>query len=163
MNRLVPDSVVVPSGIETADFHLRMLTVNDLVKDYDAVMSSVDHLRGVFGPNDRWPEDDLTIEQDLIDLGWHQQEFQNGSSFAFTVMNPSETRCLGCVYVYPSEKVGYDAMVILWVRQSELSKGLDEKLFSTVKNWLSKDWWFKTFAFPGREISWAEWDSLPKK
>jgi hypothetical protein len=32
------------------DFTLRMLTVNDLVKDYDAVMSSVPRLKGSMRP-----------------------------------------------------------------------------------------------------------------
>jgi len=163
MKRFAPDSVTVPAGIETEDFRIRVLTINDVVRDYDAVMSSIDHLRGVFGPGSSWPSADLTLEQDLIDLGWHQKEFQNGSSFAYTVMSLDESRCLGCVYVYPSEKAGYDARVILWVRQSEIREGLDEKLFSAVKIWLSEEWWFTEAAFPGRELSWQEWESLPDK
>jgi len=163
MKRFVPESAIIPVGIETEDFRIRALTINDVVKDYDAVMSSIDHLRGVFGPGSTWPSADLTLEQDLIDLGWHQKEFQLGSSFAYTVMSLDESRCLGCVYVDPSEKAVYDAQVILWVRQSEVSKGLDEKLFSTAKTWLSKQWWFTRVAFPGRELSWQEWDLLPDK
>ncbi len=161
MKRFAPDSVIIPSGIETKDFRIRILTINDVVKDYDAVMSSIDHLRGVFGPSSSWPSADLTLEQDFIDLGWHQKEFQIRSSFAYTVMSLDESRCLGCVYVDPSEKASYDAKVILWVRQSEIRKGLDEKLFSTVKIWLSEEWWFTTVAFPGRQLSWQEWESLP--
>lgn len=38
----------IPDVLETDKFRLRMLTVNDVVKDYDAVMTSVDHLQGVF-------------------------------------------------------------------------------------------------------------------
>ena len=163
MKRFAPDSVIIPWGIETKDFRIRILTINDVVKDYDAVMSSIDHLRGVSGPSISWPSADLTLEQDLIDLGWHQKEFQIGSSFAYTVMNLDESRCLGCVYVDPSEKAGYDAKVILWVRQSEIRKGLDEKLFSAVKIWLSEEWWLTTVAFPGRQLSWQEWESLPDK
>lgn len=162
MKRFVPDSVVVPLGLDTQEFRVRVLTINDVLKDYDAVMSSVDHIKGVFGPLDPWPEDDLTIEQDLVDLGWHQKEFEIGSSFAYTVVNLDESKCLGCVYVDPSDKAGYDARVICWVRQSELSNGLDEKLFSTVKKWLSDEWWFANIAFPGRTISWQDWGSLPE-
>jgi hypothetical protein len=163
VKRFAPDSVIIPLGIETKDFRIRILTINDVVKDYDAVMSSSNHLRGIFGPSSSWPSADLTLEQDLIDLGWHQKEFQIGSSFAYTVMSLDESSCLGCVYIDPSEKAGYDAKVILWVRQSEIRKGLDEKLFSAVKIWLSEEWWFATVAFPGRQLSWQEWDSLPDK
>ena len=90
---------------ETKDFRIRNLTINDVVKDYDAVMSSIEHLRGVLGPSRVWPSADLTFEQDLIDLGWHQKEFQIRSSFTYTVMSLDESKCLGCVYIYPSEKV----------------------------------------------------------
>ena len=104
----VPSAFKVPETLETRQFRLRMLTVNDVVKDYDAVMTSVEHLRGVFGPQSAWPAEDLTLEQDLIDLGWHQKEFRIRQSFAYTVMNLSETTCLGCVYINPARKRGYD-------------------------------------------------------
>ena len=45
---LVDGSFRVPVGLVTERFRLRMLTINDLVKDYDAVMSSVEHLRNTF-------------------------------------------------------------------------------------------------------------------
>ncbi len=162
MNTFVPVSFSVPSGIETTNFKLRMLTINDLIKDYDAVMTSVDHLKGVFGLESSWPEG-VTLEQDLIDLGWHQKEFQLKRSFAYTLMNLDESRCLGCVYIEPSEKADYDARVILWVRQSELGSGFDDQLFATVKKWLSEKWPFTKPAFPGREITWQHWLSLADK
>jgi hypothetical protein len=162
MNKFAPETVAIPSGIETEDFTVRMLTINDVVKDYDAVMSSVEHLRGVFGSGESWPIG-LTLEKDLIDLGWHQKEFELRSSFAYTVMNLAESRCLGCIYVDPSEKLGYDARVVLWVRRSEIGSGLDERLFLAIKKWLSEKWWFTVVAFPGRELSWQHWESLPDK
>ena len=140
-----------------------MLTVDDVVKDYDAVMTSVNHLKNAFGPNSTWPEEDLTFEQDLIDLGWHQKEFQTRRSFAYTVMNPSESQCLGCVYIDPTRKRGYDAEVYLWVRESELEKGLDPVLFQAVKQWIAKEWPFKKVAFPGREVDWETWGALPEE
>ncbi len=163
MTQFVPDSLTVPAGLETDEFRIRMLTVSDVVKDYDAVMSSVDHLRGVFGPESSWPSADLSLEQDLIDLGWHQKEFQIGRAFAYTVVSLDESRCLGCIYIDPSEKAGYDARIVLWVRASEVARGLDQRLFAAVKNWLAERWWFRSAAFPGRDISWQEWAVLPGK
>lgn len=154
MDKFIPNNFNPPQTLATDEFYLRMLTVSDVVKDYDAVMTSVDHLKGIFGPNILWPKDDLSLEQDLIDLDWHQKEFQKRSSFAYTVMNLEERQCLGCVYILPSENMQYDAMVILWVRKSELANGLDEKLFSAVQNWIVKEWPFKNVAYPGREIAW---------
>jgi len=153
----------VPEKLETDKFRLRMLMVRDVAKDYDAVMTSVDHLQNVFGPDSGWPSIGLTLEQDLIDLGWHQKEFQKRTSFAYTVMNLDESQCLGCVYIDPSEKSGYDAEVYLWVRKSEFDKGLDQVLYDTVKDWVIKEWPFKNAAYPGREIDWDTWESLPEK
>jgi hypothetical protein len=156
----VPADFKVPDLLENQYFRIRMLTVNDVVKDYDAVMTSIEHLRKAFGPDSTWPAEDLSLEQDLIDLGWHQKEFQQRRSFAYTVMNPDESQCLGCVYIYPSTKSEYDAEVYLWVRQSAYDSGLDPTLYETIKNWITKQWPFQKVAYPGREISWAGWESM---
>src|SRR5690348_7102885 len=116
MNSLVPQGFAVPLQLEHEQFILRPLRISDVVKDYDAVMTSIAHLQGVFGPGSKqWPTHDLTFEQDMIDLGWHHKEFQRRSSFAYTVMKPDETICLGCTYIYPSSRQGYDAEAYAWV------------------------------------------------
>ncbi len=156
--KFIPIDFKVPGALETDSFRLRMLTVNDVVKDYDAVMTSIDHLQKTkpFRPNHKWPAKDLTLEQDLIDLGWHQKEFQKRTSFAYTMMNLDETECLGCVYIYPSNNPSYNAIATMWVRQSEVANGLDNVLFSSVKKWIEDDWPFERVAYPGREVDWDE-------
>ena len=86
---------------------------------YEAVMSIVNHLSQVW-PYSNWPES-LTLEQNLIDLAWHQKEFQRRTSFAYTMVTTDEKKVIGCVYFYPTSKSGYDAEVFMWVRESELS------------------------------------------
>jgi hypothetical protein len=125
------------------------LLISDVVKDYDAVRTSIDHLQGVFGEKSKWPSPDLTLEQDLIDLGWHHKEFQRRSSFAFTVMKPDESLCLGCAYIYPSSNVNFEAEAYTWIRKSHAAE-LDQHLFETFKLWLQMSWPFKRVAFPGR-------------
>ncbi|MDX1694065.1 MAG: hypothetical protein R3208_09885 [Ketobacteraceae bacterium] len=158
--QLVPAEFAVPETLFSADFILRPLTIHHLVKDYDAVMSSAERLRGVLGPQTDWPPEDLTLEQDLVDLGWHQREFQMRRSFAYTVLSPDESRCLGCLYIYPSENSSYDAMVVMWVRDGEFRNNLDEALFSTVKQWLRDHWPFSCVAFPGRDTPWSDCNSF---
>ena len=53
MSKLVPKDFQVPEVLETDRLRLRMLTVNDVVKDYDAVMTSIEHLQKTkpFGPD----------------------------------------------------------------------------------------------------------------
>lgn len=153
----VPVDFAVPPTLETDEFRLRMLTVNDVVKDYDAVMTSVAHCKTIWGG--RWPEG-LTLEQNLIDLGWHQKEFQTRRSFAYTVVQPNEARVLGCAYILPTRKRGFDAEVYLWARQSELAGGLEDRLYAAIGGWVASKWPFKSVAYPGRGIPWNAWRAI---
>lgn len=147
----------VPGTLVTDRFRLRMLTVNDVVKDFEAVTTSTEHLHDIWGPG--WP-DGLTLEQNLIDLGWHQKEFQRRRSFAYTVVALDESRVLGCVYIYPTRKTGYDAEVYLWARQSELASGLEAELGKAVKTWLAAKWPFNNAVLPGTDISEEDWGKI---
>ena len=64
---IVPDDFGLPQVLETARMRLRPLTINDAVKDYDAVMTSEERLRKVYDPGGEWPLG-LTLEQDIIEL-----------------------------------------------------------------------------------------------
>ncbi len=160
MRPFVPKDFQVPATLETAEFRLRMLTIHDVVKDFDAVITSVDHLK-IIWPGGKWPEG-LTLEQNLIDLGWHQKEFQIRRSFAYTVVSLSEETVKGCVYIEPTRKSGYDAEAYLWARQSELANGLEERLYNAVREWLDEQWPFENVAFPGRGIPWDRWSEVPE-
>jgi hypothetical protein len=160
MRPFVPPDFIVPTLLETDRFRIRPLTVQDVVKDYEAVMTSREHLRATMGGT--WPRDDLSLEQDLIDLGWHQKEFQIRRSFAYTVVSPDESRVVGCIYVNPTEKTGYDADVTFWVRADQLASGLDQALEAAVLGWLAADWPFEQVGYPGRDLTWEAWVALPE-
>ena len=157
----VPTEFDVPSELVTANFTLRMLSVDDVEKDFEAVVSSAARLSQVW-PDSGWPAG-LTLRQNLIDLGWHEKEFQNRSSFAYTMVAPDESQVLGCVYFYPTDKAEYDVEVFLWVRENEVAADLDEELFKVVQQWVMSHWPFERPAYPGRIINWELWDSLPVK
>jgi RimJ/RimL family protein N-acetyltransferase len=144
----VPDSFEVPQVLETDRFRLRMLSVDDVEKDYEAVMETQEyfHARG-----NSWPREGFTIEENLADLEQHQQEFLARKAFAYTVVTPDERRVLGCVYINPTNGDETDAKVHLWVRKSEQHNGLDSILFQTVKGWLKLSWPFEVVMYPGRE------------
>ena len=163
MNRkpLLPPDIEIPTGLETPKFVLRMLTIHDVIKDYDAVMSSADHLKSTYSNvySRSWP-DGLTLENNLIDLGWHQREFTIRRSFSYKVVSPDESVYLGCIYINPTLKRDYDAMVMMWVRASVLDSGLDDELFNAVKPWITEKWPFERVAYPGRDICADDWKSL---
>jgi hypothetical protein len=140
---LVPDAFEVPLGLEHARFRLRKLTIDDVVKDFEAINERVDH-EGVPQP----PFVD-TIALNLVDLGWHQKEFELRRSFAYTVVAPDESRVLGCVYLNPSQT--HDARVKLWVRRSAFEAGLDPVLEATVREWVARSWPFERVTFAERD------------
>jgi len=140
---LVPDDFALPAGLEHERFRLRMLTVDDVVKDFDAICDRVDH------EGRPQPPFVPTVAQNLVDLGWHQKEFELRRSFAFTVVAPDESEVLGCVYLYPSET--HDARVRLWVRRSAYEAGLDPVLERAVRGWVAADWPFTSVTFEERD------------
>lgn len=155
----VPATFAVPARSDSDGYHLRMLTIEDLDKDFEAVTVSAEKLQGLFGPASDWPAG-VTKREDLIDLAWHEREFTLRRSFAYTVLTPDEQTCLGCVYIFPTEKVSFDAAIFYWARQG-LPDDFELRLGQHVRAWLKSDWPFQRVAFPGRDIEWAAWDALP--
>lgn len=143
---IIPETFTPPAQLVHPQFIARKLCARDVDLDYAAVMSSIDIIRQTRGGN--WPTADLTHEDDLIDLSWHQREFENGSSFAYTVMNLEETECLGCFYLYrpgfrAEAPAGADIDVSFWVTQKAYDAGLYPVLYTALKDWLTKEWPFK--------------------
>jgi hypothetical protein len=153
----LPDDFDVPRLLETDRVRVRPLTIHDVVKDLDALMTSREHLWALFGEAWGWPPEDLTLEQDLVDLGWHQKEFERCSSFDYAVVSLDERAVRGCVYVDPPTKAGVEAEVYLWAHASELDSGLEDELLVVVSEWIDREWPFATVTFPGREIDWQTW------
>lgn len=139
----------MPERFEADEFILKPLTISAVIKDYDAVMSSVEHLKGLMGKEDDWPLG-LTIEDNLIDLGWHQREFTLRHSFAYSVMSLDQDICLGCCYIYPSNQIRFDVQAFYWIRKEYLLKGLEIRLGLIFQSWLKTDWPFAKIEFPGR-------------
>lgn len=144
----VPDDFVIPKGLETAQFRLRMLSVDDVEKDYEAVMETQSRFLSL---GYEWPREGFTIGENLADLEQHQREFLDREAFAYTVVAPDESRVLGCVYINPSKEEGVDARIRMWVRESEYVKGLDPVLYRAVKDWIAREWPFKQVRYPERE------------
>lgn len=149
---------VVPATFDGADFRLRMLHCDDVHADYAAVMSSAQHLARVW-PESGWPGA-LTLAENLADLQRHQHEFETRQAFAYTMVRPDESEVLGCVYINPTRRRGYDAEVFMWVRVSELAAGLDARLQRDVSDWLASCWPFRRPAMPGRTVSWDDWNAI---
>ena len=156
----IPATFDAPTLIEAQGFKLVPLGPDLVDIDYEAYMSSIEHLQKTFTRSDRWPHAGISDADAMLDMENEQARFENRESFAYAVLTPDGTRERGCVYVYPSNIEGYDAVVRLWVTKAEYDAGFDEELYAWASDWVASDWPFETVAYPGRAIEWATWDGL---
>ena len=147
------DPAQVPEGLKSHAFTLRPLRVDDVELDYEAVMSSRSMLRA-WSQSD-WPAEDFTLGGNLADLERHQREHEAGLAYTYTIMQPDEARCLGCVYVHPvpqevlvglpapdmeNAMPGSAAYARFWVRSSLQGSGFDLQLLKELIDWFLMDW-----------------------
>src|ERR671912_265995 len=131
---LFPEYAPLPAGLRSDGFLLRPLRATDVELDYEAVMATQEVLRR--GNDGAWPHPDFTLEENLADLQAHEADFFARSGFTYTVMDPTESRCLGCVYAYPPETDGdsrdrdHEAVVWFWVRPDRVADDLDRRLLA---------------------------------
>lgn len=141
---LVPEEFVVPQELKSDRFILRLITVDDVELDFEAVKNSVDiHGRPAPSP--------VSKQQDLMDLGYHQKEWQKRASFTYIVTDLTGDKSLGCVYIFPCDDKTYNAEVAQWVTKDAFGQGLEPILFDAVKQWLQSTWPFKKVYFAERD------------
>jgi len=158
----VPEKFEVPEKLVANHMLVRPITSNDVDLDYRAVMNNIEHLRGVFGPDDDWPQESLTYLDDQNALKKHEEEHSKRVAFTYTVLNREENECLGCVYFIPIHTEEYDAQVFFWVTRDAYEKGYEDELEIAVKNWIKTSWPFSRVVFPGRDMDWAEYEKIQK-
>lgn len=155
--KFVPEGFKAPYQVKHSKFTLRKLTVDEVEKDYEAVMSSRESLRQVFCVNDEWPSDDMTIEENYSDLLEHQEEFDKNIGFAYTVVTPDDSRCIGCIYIYPFSHGVYDCRIFYWL-VDEIADRLNAQFRFFLDKWVPEAFGFENPVFPGRDMSHPEWN-----
>jgi len=186
MTSWYPEDIPVPDSLRTAEFLIRPLRATDVILDYDAVISSRAELWLRSGG--QWPREGFTLEENLADLKFHEQEHQERIAFTYTVMNVTETECLGCIYINPLRKMleraggsleqlagigEHEAWVTFWVRQNHLVDQLDARLLQALMAWFKTEWSFTRVVFAARkeqerqirlfeEVGMSLWYTLPR-
>jgi hypothetical protein len=151
---------LLPHGVRPSDsfagpgFIARPLRLTDAEDDFAAVIASADRLRGAMDPLDPWPEG-LSLHENRVDLGWHEREHTAGHSFAWTVRDPEDRLTLGCAYLYPADRAGFEAMAFWWVRTGV--EPLDSPLGAAFRALIAD--LPVTCAFPGRDQTWPDWQT----
>ena len=151
----IPNGFEAPFKVSRSRYTLEALAPKHNELDYDAWASSKENLQGIFGPDNDWPNDGTSLEKNRSDLENHYNEFVEKIAYAYSVLNPDESLCLGCLYIRPTPAPQFDTRVDFWFRSS--SRDLEKEFHSDVDKWLKRDWGFKSIAYPGRNISWDEY------
>ncbi|MGB0895609.1 MAG: hypothetical protein ACPGUD_14530 [Parashewanella sp.] len=158
IKQFIPDSFEAPLTHESNHFCFVPLAPPVAAKDHEAVMSSVDSLKGIFGKTSDWPKASLTLVENTKSLEQHKYEFEKKLAFAYSVFNSTKDLCLGSIYIDPSQSSQFDCDVYFWIRDSHIH--LETELKNEIDAWFKAVWPFKAVAYPGREISWEAWESI---
>jgi hypothetical protein len=140
-----------PVPLSATWFRLEILAPVHNERDYEAWMSSIEHIDATAGfaqpdwGGDHWPTP-RTLDQNLADLEQHLREFVTGEAFAYSVLDGDDV--IGCVYINPDGSRAADAMVRSWVRASRAERDLD--LAVEIDQWLSEAWPLSSRRWPGR-------------
>jgi hypothetical protein len=159
--QLVPDSFTVPTPYVGATYKLVPLGPDVAELDYKAYMSSIDHIRKTQGGN--WPRPELTMADQAKDMAGEGAQWESRKSFPFAVLSLDGSKELGCFYLRPSGKEGYDVVATMWVTKDQFDAGFEDQLYKDMKAWVAKAWPFQKPAWRGREISADAWRTLPNK
>jgi len=140
----VADDFVVPVSFDGPGFRMEPLGPDHNERDYDAWMSSIDHIQATPGfLNSSWPRE-MTLESNLADLVRHANDFENRSGFTYSVLDGDDV--IGCLYIYPSQTA--DVVVRSWVRATRAE--MDVVTWQAISAWLETDWPFETIEYGAR-------------
>jgi hypothetical protein len=151
---LTDPAVPIPAGLATAEFVLRPITADDAADDHAALMETREELRA--WEQSSWPADDFTVAANREDLAGLEERHRAHRAFTYTVRDPGDTECLGCVYVFDTSAkflaastvtalgdeswAGVEAVVFFWVRRSRMVDGLDARLLAGLRTWFAEEW-----------------------
>lgn len=103
--------VALPRDFRLGSFHLTPLSPAQTEEDYGAVMAAAPVITGVFGGD--WPQG-LTLEDNRVDMGWHDREFTARRSFAWILRDEADDY-IGCFYIYPDIGARGRATAVFWL------------------------------------------------
>ena len=147
----------IPSELIKNQFNFEVLHPKHVALDYLALMKSKDFLRR--WSNSPWPEDHFKVEDNLIDLEWHYEEFKEKTAFTYTILNQEKASCLGCIYIRPvssipslSPKVKakldpFLFFISYWVITDIRKTQLENEIFIAIRDWLLSEWKFQLVLF----------------
>jgi hypothetical protein len=164
---MIPSSFDPPRSQWLTSFQVAVLGPRFAEQDYQAVRGSADRIRHVFGPNDDWPDANISWQENHADLVRHEREFDERIAFAYALLDQRGSVYLGCLYLRPIRPARaddrrpqcYQVQAFLWlsVLQSAVT---DAQALAEIRAWLGARWPLVSVAWPGRDPGWPTWEAL---
>jgi hypothetical protein len=147
----VPDEFSAPHELLVGPLRLEPLGPRHNADDHAAWTSSIEHIRATPGFAGRsWPPaEGMPLAENLRDLERHADDFARRTGFTYTVIDTSDDKVAGCVYIYPARDDEHDAVVSSWVR-ADLAE-FDKPLHDAVAAWLKEHWPFARVEYASRD------------
>ncbi len=139
-----------PPGFDTPRLHLEPLATRHAPLDFAALMGSRESLQRTLRWGD-WPREDFTVEENTTDLARHWGEFVAREAYAYTVLSPDRSACVGCVYLEPVKGAPMGeswAALAYWTVDAGVDEGLDLHLLEALGEWLLAEWPFDSVQMP---------------
>jgi hypothetical protein len=153
----LPTGFTAPARLVYEDLEGRALTRADLQEDVRGINASIELIQRTRGGG--WPTEPVTEEFNFVDLVWHEQEFREGTSFAYAVYD-ADGGYLGCCYLYPmgrrteltEELLRHDVDVSWWVTRAAYERGYYEKLYRALHGWVTEAFPFEAPHYSNRKL-----------
>lgn len=134
--KLFPEISKIPSGFSNGGVLVEPLSITHAIIDFEAVFVTKDRLYEKYKSAYGWPLN-ITLHDNIVDLGWHEKEFRDGSSFAYTVTNHARSKCFGCIYIFPSNG---EAIMSFWLREDGVSPIDEDEFAKLLVQWVATEW-----------------------
>jgi len=159
----LPEDFKAPTEYVLETYKLVPLGPDVAELDYKAYMSSIEHIRKTNGGN--WPREDLAMDDQAKDMANEGHEWATLHSYPYAVLTLDGKTELGCFYLRPGGKQGYDVVATMWVTKEQFDKGFERTLEKDMRAWVAEAWPFGEgkVAWVGKDISREKWKEMPDK
>ena len=153
----LPPGYAAPTELAYDDIVATAITRADLHDDVSGINASIALIQATRGGD--WPTGPVSEGFNFVDLVWHEQEFREGTSFAYVVRD-ADGAYLGCCYLCPmgrrtelsEELLAHDVDVSWWVTPEAYARGYYEKLYRALRHWLAAEVPFRSPYYSNVEV-----------
>lgn len=135
----VPDDFPVPRNRTFSTFRLEALGPEHNVRDHATWSSSMEHIHRTPGfEHHPWPIP-MTLEENLENMDMHAREFDERTSFTWSILELDSDEVIGCVYLYPEKPpVPGRGRFRSWVSEAHAAR--DEQIRGELRDWFTTEW-----------------------